>query len=548
MIIDELWLTQLVIAEIFAVDAGAPVYSVTPMGSSFGALTSSQLLDQVEADPAATLAEAQRRSHATAVPDDETARLQWVIGLSERGLGHMQPAGQALELATERALGIGDRHLAAQIQMSQAFVVGRLGELDRALRILDAAEPFLSSSERARLMTQRGAIVYWQGDVLGAVAILERACEALHRHGDQLGEARARVNLGGWLSHVGRYASARDHLERAVAISAEIGQHVLVANALHNLGFTAMRCGDLPTAMREFERAEQGMIAAGAMSYLPQIHAEHALALADAALFDDAESLLAKALAMLEEQGNEIEMAYGLLSVSALRLAKGDLDGAQEAAEAAATWYRKQERVGWMVVATHFGLQAAARKDVRDPSLADQLEQTGRALRQNGFGAEATRAELEAARLRAEVAGDSGEVVSLKLRRDAIKGRAVDRILLAHIDAIAAQRRGDRLAARRAIGRGLAVAMSNQAGLGSIETRAHAAIHGNALTEIGARMAIADGRPRELLARIEATRLMAARTPSLRPPGGPRACPAASRVAQHRGHDGRSVGAGRGKT
>ena len=328
--------------------------SVTSMGSSFGGLTSSQLLDQVEADPAATLAEAERRCRATALPDDELARLQWVIGLSERGLGHMQPAGQALEVATERALGIGDRHLAAQIQMSLAFVVGRLGELDRALRILDAAEPFLSSSERARLMTQRGAIVYWQGDVVGAVAILERACEALRRQGDRLGEARARVNLGGWLSHIGRYANARDHLERAVAIAAEIGQHVLVANALQNLGFTAMRSGDLPTAIREFERAEKGTIAAGAMSYLPQIHAEHALALADAALFDDAESLLAKALAMLEEQGNEIEMAYGLLSVSALRLAKGDLDGAQDAAEAAATWYRKQERVGWMVVATHF--------------------------------------------------------------------------------------------------------------------------------------------------------------------------------------------------
>ncbi len=32
--------------------------------------------------------------------------------------------------------------------------------------------------------------------------------------------------------------------------------------------------------------------------------------------------------------------------------------------------------------------------------------------------------------------------------------------------------------------------MTNQASFGSIETRAHAAVHGNALTEIGARMAI----------------------------------------------------------
>ena len=63
--------------------------------------------------------------------------------------------------------------------------------------------------------------------------------------------------------------------------------------------------------------------------------------------------------------------------------------------------------------------------------------------------------------------------------------------------------------------------MSAQAALGSIETRAHAAVHGFALTELGARLAIEDGRPRELLERIEATRLMTSRMPALRPPDDP---------------------------
>ena len=106
-------------------------------------------------------------------------------------------------------------------------------------------------------------------------------------------------------------------------------------------------------------------------------------------------------------------------------------------------------------------------------------------------------------------------------RRRIRHGPAADRILLAHVDALAAHRRGDRSAARRAISRGLAAAMASQAALGSIETRAHAAVHGNALAEIGARMAVADRRPRELLARIEATRVMAARTPAFRPPTDP---------------------------
>ena len=76
--------------------------------------------------------------------------------MSERGLGHLQLASEALEVASERALAAHNRGLAARIQMSLAFVVGRLGELDHAMRILDAAEPFLSENDQARLMTQRG--------------------------------------------------------------------------------------------------------------------------------------------------------------------------------------------------------------------------------------------------------------------------------------------------------------------------------------------------------------------------------------------------------
>jgi len=57
-----------------------------------------------------------------------------------------------------------------------------------------------------------------------------------------------------------------------------------------------------------------------------------------------------------------------------------------------------------------------------------------------------------------------------------------------------------------------------QAGLGALEARAHAAAHGADLSELGARLAVADSRPRELLERIESTRLMMARRPLVRPP------------------------------
>ena len=68
-------------------------------------------------------------------------------------------------------------------------------------------------------------------------------------------------------------------------------------------------------------------------------------------------------------------------------------------------------------------------------------------------------------------------------------------------------------AARRSVGVGLRTLLENPATLGAIELRAHAITHGNALAEVGARLAIKDRRPRELLGRIESARGMVALLP-----------------------------------
>ncbi|MGH9269938.1 MAG: CHAT domain-containing protein, partial [Ilumatobacteraceae bacterium] len=97
-------------------------------------------------------------------------------------------------------------------------------------------------------------------------------------------------------------------------------------------------------------------------------------------------------------------------------------------------------------------------------------------------------------------------------------GRAADRILYGHVTALLAEHRGDRAAARRAVTAGLRVAADTQAALGSLETRSHAAQHGAELIELGARLAVTDGRARELLHRIEAMRTMVSHAPLVRPP------------------------------
>ena len=77
---------------------------------------------------------------------------------------------------------------------------------------------------------------------------------------------------------------------------------------------------------------------------------------------------------------------------------------------------------------------------------------------------------------------------------------------------------GDLTAARRSVTRGLRTLWDNQATLGALELRAHAVAHGEALAELGARIAVTDRRPRDLLARIESARGMIALLPSAHAP------------------------------
>ncbi len=131
-----------------------------------------------------------------------------------------------------------------------------------------------------------------------------------------------------------------------------------------------------------------GTVAAGAKGYLPQIHSDHAQVLADAALFDDAESFCN---GTGDAGGGRQRDRDGLRPavVAALRLAQGDHDGAQAAAEAAARWYRKQQRVGWTAISTQSLLASgSARDESRTESRRSAREIA--AASPDGFGAEAT--------------------------------------------------------------------------------------------------------------------------------------------------------------
>jgi len=482
-----------------------------------------ELVEMVVANPQRVGADAAARLAAGAYAGDrELAQLHWVLGRAEREAGHVERGRLHLEEALTVADRVGDRDLLIGIQSSLAFALARLGELDAAEKLIESAELLAGRVERARLMAQRGVVTYLRGDLARGADILTAACEAMKRNHDVVNEARHRANLGTVLSNLGRYSSARRQLDRAIAVAEGQGLDVVIGAAKASLGVVLTLQGDLPDAIREFTEAERRHVATDSVSYLPLVHVDHARALADAGLLDDAERLLERAISMLRWQGQLTDLPTALFRIAEVRLAKGDHAGAIAASEEATGLFAAQRRDRWAALVRSIALRIRSRLPGADASVVDGLHEVADQLRTSGWLGEAVRARLVAARLAialgVEARDDGSPIIDAGLRNEVRLGRPADRVLLAHVDAIAAYERGDRGAARRAISHGLRVAVGTQAGLGAMETRAHAARYGNDLTEFGARMAMEDRRPRELLERIEATRLMSTRTPRLRPP------------------------------
>ena len=434
-----------------------------------------------------------------------------------REIGEGEAAARELSEAFEDAIVANERGLAANIKLSWAFDVARLGDVDRALVMLSEAENDIQEMYRGRLRCQVGTLLFWRGDLAEAAETLVLAAEESSRHRDGVSEVRSRANLGSVLSQLGRYEDARAELERAANVADQLGISTYAAVVSSNIGYIATLQGDLPAALAAFADAEASLSSKEARGSLPRILADHAQALADAALFHDADEMLRRALAMFDSQGQLTELAGGMLTAAEVRLANGDAAGAVEAAERAAASFSAQGRVIWAAVASGLALHARSRLE-HSAALARDLMDAADVLDAVGWAAEATRSRLLAGKVAAEEGATDRSVIAQPTRRAVERARPADRILLAHVDALVARNRGGQSDARRAITRGLDIAMSAQSSLGSIEMRAHAAVHGYALTELGARLAVEEGRPRELLARIEATRLMASRVPDVRPP------------------------------
>ena len=196
-------------------------------------------------------------------------------------------------------------------------------------------------------------------------------------------------------------------------------------------------------------------------------------------------------------------------------------DEAHVSAVDAVAAFTRQGRDSWLHVAERLRLRAEARLTPDEPGIAEGLVMNGRALAAGGWRSDALSSTLLAALLYAEHgrARRRPRAAGRRRVRRAAAGAAPTRSCSGGSRRCSPTQAGDR--GRGAPGRdGRAARGRRVAGRRSGRWRraSQAAHHGAELIELGARLAIEDRRPRELLHRIEAMRTMVWRAPLVRAP------------------------------
>ena len=448
----------------------------------------------------------------------------WALGRAHHELDDVQEAartlGEAAALANEH--GLRDRE--AQIRMSRSVCLLADGDTPGALRELDEAEPALEGSERARIVMQRGLVLYHLGRLAEALVDFDRALPDTQKGGDRLAEARLLANRGVVRVFLGDLDGGEADQLRAQALAEELGQHLLAAGALHNLGFLNGRRGDIPSALQWLERAADAYGALGAPGRLTSVlDADLCDVLLAAGLTVEARAAAQRAVDAMANAGNLVNLAEARLLLSRACLAQGDHASARAEADEAARVFRASDRATWAAYADYVAIQAgvAATQERSQPpdDLFDRTVAIGEILEGQGWRTEALHVRTFAARAAlalgqtAEARRALGDAAEARRRGPAdLRARAW------HATALVRLADGDRVGARRAIASGLRVVDAHRATLGASELRAHSSAQGADLARLGLALAIADRRPPDVLLWADRWRSLSLEAPPVRPP------------------------------
>ena len=470
-----------------------------------------ELVDSASKDPAVAVRRAEQLLDEGERSATEIAHLLWTRGLGRRELGELDGARADLIDAAGFADAAGDAALCGRIAISHAAVAMSLGETDQPRRLLDTAEPHLEGRDLGRLVMQRGLLHHRMGDFADAIGCYRRAMPLLEAGDDRVAETRLRINLGLLLGQQGDPRGGQAVLERGHELAIELDQHRLEAMAAHNLGYLDSLLGRTADCLRRYGRAEEQFAQIGDAVSVAVVGIDRAAVLLQAGLHDEAIAEADRVVVAVVESGNVLELGETQLIAARAALATNDRKQARAFARRAADSFSGLERHAWVPLARH--VELLAELDELDPTdVNDRVAEVVGSLDRHGWIAESTHLRVIAAnRLISINQRAAARHLLAPVRTLRRSGPVADSIAAWTAMALRAVIDDDVSAARRAVTGGLGVLRSNDLVIQAIDLRAHAVDQAKALAEIGSRLAIESGRPRELLRRIEELRSVTAR-------------------------------------
>lgn len=459
---------------------------------------------------------------ALALADKELGRL-------DEGIGHLREAVEAAERA-------GLDYRAAQARMSLVGLLAAKGESAAALAAADAAAPVLCGVDAARLLTNRAYALSRAGHMEDALAACQAALPRLRAARDEVFLAGTLVNTALIHLYRGDARPATAHLSEALSVARARGLRHLALMARDGLAFAALRSGDLPRALAEYDALETAIGEVGERA--GQVRLGRAQALLAARLPDEARTVLIGALPMLADSGYAADHAEARLLLSHAELAcahqrRGEFTTAARIAESAGGDFLRQGRPGWALLAEHFAVRARWGAGDRSPELLERARGLATRLTDTGWMVAALDSTVVAGRL-ALALGRHGLARAL-LRAAPIppaRSPLVVQVASWHVRALERLSGGDRRGAAAAVRAGLAAIERHALVLGAAELRAHATGWGTELAALGLRLALTAGRPRAVLAWAERCRSVAHRPDPVRPPADPQLAAELSRLRQ----------------
>jgi tetratricopeptide (TPR) repeat protein len=485
------------------------------------------LVEHSQRAPAETIREGRLLAEATA-PDEATCVAWQAVALAHRMRGNLDEALRVMRVAIAAAERQRLRRRAGQARASLLPLLVEKGRTAAALAEAKRAEADLSSGDTgeeiraidlARLRVNCGLVFQRTGRETEALQCYYAAQPILQAAADVRWEVVLLSLRGPLLAYRGQHRPAVADLNRAFDLAAAQGMHGRLIGLRHNLGFAALRAGDLPEALRHLDAAIVGAKAVGRGGH--QILPDRAETLLSAGLAREALATAQEAVLGLDAAGYAFDAAESRLIAARSALATGNTELAGSLADEARAAFGRQRRPNWAALARHVEYEAKFDAGRRDGRLLRDLLRNVTQLEQAGWLVTPQRMKLLAART-AQSLGKAAVAADLLAQVAATRsdGPAQLRVLAWEAHSALCESRGDRAAANRAITHGLRIVEQYADTVGATDMRTGMAGLGTDLAVAGLRLALADGSAGRILLRAEQRRATVLHRRPVRPPNG----------------------------